>query len=122
MFLNTKRVMTDLILECKWDDEEGRILKKKQLRVELMGRGYAWLDTGTHESLLEAAEFISNIQKREGLKVACIEEIAFHNEWISADKVKSLAEPLMKNEYGKYLTKIVNDKLNSHRNGLYVHC
>ena len=73
-----------------------------------MGRGYTWLDTGTHDSLLEAAEFISIIEKRAGLKIACIEEIAYINNWIDKDQLKSLAEPLMKNDYGKYLVRLVD--------------
>ncbi|TQI71953.1 glucose-1-phosphate thymidylyltransferase [Gramella sp. Hel_I_59] len=78
-------------------------LKQDRLKVELMGRGYAWLDTGTHESMLEASNFIHTIEKRQGLKVACIEEIAYEKGYISADELKVLAEPLKKNGYGKYL-------------------
>ena len=78
-------------------------LEGGQLNVEILGRGYAWLDTGTHDSLLEAASFIATLQKRQGLQVACPEEIAFLNGWIDAEQVIKLAEPLLKNEYGKYL-------------------
>ncbi len=78
-------------------------LEKKDLRVELMGRGYAWLDTGTHESLLEASNFIQTIEHRQGLKVACIEEIAYEMDYISKEKLLTLAEPLKKNQYGQYL-------------------
>lgn len=81
-------------------------LGMKDLKVELMGRGYAWLDTGTHESLLEASNFIQTIEKRQGLKVACLEEIAFEMGWISKEKVIELATPLSKNEYGQYLLKL----------------
>ncbi len=78
-------------------------LKRGDLKVELMGRGYAWLDTGTHESMLEASNFIQTIEKRQGLKVACLEEIAFEMGYISAEELLKLAEPLKKNEYGQYL-------------------
>ncbi|MGB8705495.1 MAG: glucose-1-phosphate thymidylyltransferase RfbA [Gillisia sp.] len=81
-------------------------LKKEQLDVELMGRGYAWLDTGTHESLLEASNFIQTIEKRQGLKVACLEEIAFYRKYIDREQLQELAFPLSKNEYGKYLLKV----------------
>ena len=78
-------------------------LDEKRLKVELLGRGYAWLDTGTHESLLEASLFIQTIEKRQGLKVACIEEIAFEMGYIGKDKLIQLAQPLKKNQYGQYL-------------------
>ncbi len=80
-------------------------LAEQRLKVELMGRGYAWLDTGTHESLLEAAQFIETIEKRQGLKVACIEEIAFEQGYITKQQLIDLAEPLAKNQYGQYLLK-----------------
>ena len=78
-------------------------LKEKRLKVELMGRGYAWLDTGTHESLLEASMFIQTIENRQGLKVACIEEIAYEMGYITKEKLLELAQPLKKNQYGQYL-------------------
>ena len=78
-------------------------LDQDQLNVEIMGRGYAWLDTGTHDSLLEASSLIATLQKRQGLMVACPEEIALSNNWIDKEQVKMLAEPLKKNDYGKYL-------------------
>jgi len=78
-------------------------LNEKRLKVELMGRGYAWLDTGTHESLLEASMFIQTIENRQGLKVACIEEIAYAMGYISKEKLLELAQPLKKNQYGQYL-------------------
>ena len=78
-------------------------LDEKRLKVELLGRGYAWLDTGTHESLLEASMFIQTIEKRQSLKVACIEEIAFEMEYISKEQLIALAQPLLKNQYGQYL-------------------
>ena len=80
-------------------------LAEERLKVELMGRGYAWLDTGTHESLLEASNFIQTIENRQGLKVACIEEIAYEMGYISKEKLLELAEPLKKNQYGQYLIK-----------------
>lgn len=83
-------------------------LVRGDLRVELLGRGFAWLDTGTHDSLLEACAFIETIEKRQGLKVACIEEIAYHMGYIDSDQLRRLAEPLKKNEYGQYLLEISN--------------
>ena len=83
-------------------------LKEERLKVELMGRGYAWLDTGTHESLLEASQFIQTIENRQSLKVACLEEIAFEMGYISKEKLLELAEPLKKNQYGQYLISRAN--------------
>ncbi len=80
-------------------------LSNSELKVELMGRGYAWLDTGTHESMLDASNFIQTIEKRQGLKVACLEEIAYDMGYINEDQLRTLAAPLMKNEYGQYLIK-----------------
>ena len=84
-----------------------RYLEQGQLNVELMGRGFAWLDTGTHDSLLEAGSFIATLQKRQGLQVACPEEIAFRNGWIDAEQVMRLAKPLAKNGYGQYLLNLI---------------
>ena len=78
------------------------------MRVEKMRRGYAWLDTGTHESLLQAASFVQTIQTRQGLKVSCIEEIAYRMKYIDAEQLLKLADPLSKNEYGKYLQRLGN--------------
>jgi glucose-1-phosphate thymidylyltransferase len=89
--------------ELEITDVNKRYLEQGQLSVEMMGRGYAWLDTGTHESLLEAASFIATLQKRQGLQVACPEEIAYRQDWISAERLAALAEPLKKNAYGQYL-------------------
>lgn len=83
-------------------------LKRGELNVELMGRGFAWLDTGTHESMLEASQFIHTIESRQGLKIACLEEIAYKKGYITADKVRELAAPMAKNQYGQYLLKLVN--------------
>jgi glucose-1-phosphate thymidylyltransferase len=86
-------------------------LAQDQLHVELMGRGYAWLDTGTHDSLLEASQFISALENRQGLKVACPEEVAFRQGWIDAAQVAALAKPLAKNGYGQYLLRLLGEKL-----------
>lgn len=84
-------------------------LERERLNVEIMGRGYAWLDTGTHESLMEASNFIQTIEHRQGLKVACPEEIAFHKGFISAEQLRVLAQPLAKNGYGQYLLRLLKD-------------
>ena len=86
-------------------------LNENRLKVELMGRGMAWLDTGTHESLLQASNFIYTIEERQGLKVSCIEEIAFNRGFINKEQLLKLAEPLKKNQYGEYLIKIANEEL-----------
>ena len=86
-------------------------LNQGELSVEIMGRGYAWLDTGTHESLLEAGQFISTIEKRQGLKVACPEEISFRQGWINSMQLESLAKPLAKNGYGQYLLGLLKQKV-----------
>jgi glucose-1-phosphate thymidylyltransferase len=86
-------------------------LRQNQLSVEIMGRGYAWLDTGTHDSLLEAGQFIATLEKRQGLKVACPEELAFRNGWIDAAQLEALARPLAKNGYGQYLLKLLGEKV-----------
>jgi glucose-1-phosphate thymidylyltransferase len=93
--------------ELEITDVNKRYLELNQLNVEIMGRGYAWLDTGTHDSLLEAAGFIATLQKRQGLMVACPEEIAFHQQWIDAAAVQKLAAPLAKNAYGQYLLNLL---------------
>jgi glucose-1-phosphate thymidylyltransferase len=84
-------------------------LDKNQLNVEIMGRGFAWLDTGTHDSLLDAAGFIATLQKRQGLMVACPEEIAYRQGWISTEAVQKVADQLKKNSYGQYLVRILNE-------------
>lgn len=96
--------------ELEITDVNKRYLEVKKLRVEKMRRGYAWLDTGTHESLLAAASFVGTIQARQGLKVACIEEIAYRMGRIDRAQLERLAEPLKKNEYGKYLLQLANEK------------
>lgn len=84
-------------------------LAEEKLKVQTLGRGFAWLDTGTHDSLAEAATYIEVIEKRQGLKIACLEDIAFRQGWISADKVRELALPMQKNPYGQYLLKLIED-------------
>jgi glucose-1-phosphate thymidylyltransferase len=93
--------------ELEITDVNRAYLNQNTLRVEVMGRGYAWLDTGTHDSLLDAAGFIATLQKRQGLMVACPEEIAFRQRWISAEAVQKVADQLKKNSYGQYLNKIL---------------
>jgi len=88
-----------------------RYLEQQQLSVEIMGRGYAWLDTGTHDSLLEASQFIATLEKRQGLKVACPEEIAFRAGWISAADLERQAQPLLKNGYGQYLLQVLREQV-----------
>ncbi|WP_395006425.1 glucose-1-phosphate thymidylyltransferase RfbA [Undibacterium sp.] len=96
--------------ELEITDVNNVYLQQAQLKVELMGRGMAWLDTGTHDSLLEAGQFIATIEKRQGLKVACPEEIAFRKGYINAAQLEDLAQPLKKNEYGQYLLRLLNHK------------
>jgi glucose-1-phosphate thymidylyltransferase len=88
-----------------------RYLQQRQLDVEVMGRGYAWLDTGTHDSLLEASQYIATLERRQGLKAACLEEIAFRAGWISAEQVERLAQPMLKNAYGQYLLRILKERV-----------
>ncbi len=87
-----------------------RYLSQGQLDVEIMGRGYAWLDTGTHDSLMEAGQFIATLEKRQGLKVACPEEIAYRAGWIDAAQMEALAAPMLKNSYGQYLMQVLREK------------
>jgi glucose-1-phosphate thymidylyltransferase len=87
-----------------------RYLHQQQLSVEIMGRGYAWLDTGTHDSLMEAGQFIATLEKRQGLKVACPEEIAFRSGWISAEQLERQAQPMLKNGYGQYLLRLLRER------------
>jgi glucose-1-phosphate thymidylyltransferase len=92
--------------ELEITDLNREYLKMDKLKVQLLGRGFAWLDTGTHDSLLEASNFVQTVQKRQGLFIACIEEIAYHNRFITKEQLQALAEPLVKTEYGEYLMKI----------------
>ncbi|MBF3549934.1 glucose-1-phosphate thymidylyltransferase RfbA [Burkholderia pseudomallei] len=97
--------------ELEITDVNSRYLAAGALNVEIMGRGYAWLDTGTHDSLIDAATFIATLQKRQGLVVACPEEIAYRRQWIDAEQVLKLAQPLAKNGYGQYLKHILTDQV-----------
>jgi glucose-1-phosphate thymidylyltransferase len=97
--------------ELEITDVNSHYLANAALNVEIMGRGYAWLDTGTHDSLIEAATFIATLQKRQGLVVACPEEIAYRQQWIGAEQLLALAAPLAKNAYGQYLQNILTDQV-----------
>lgn len=107
----TKSLKPSLRGELEITDLNRLYLERGQLNVEVMGRGYAWLDTGTHESLLDASQFIATLQIRQGLKVACPEEIAYRQQWIDAGQLEELAQPLIKNGYGHYLLRVLQEKL-----------
>ena len=95
-----------------------QFLDDKQLRVSTLGRGFAWLDTGTHDSLAEASIFVEVIEKRQGLKIACLEGIAYRKGWITKDKMRSLAQPMVKNQYGRYLLKVISELEHTGKNNL----
>ncbi len=97
--------------ELEITEVNARYLRQNQLEVEIMGRGYAWLDTGTHDSLLEASQFIATLEKRQGLKVACPEEIAFRAGWITAAQLETQAQPMLKNGYGQYLMQVLAERV-----------
>jgi glucose-1-phosphate thymidylyltransferase len=97
--------------ELEITDVNRQYLERGELRVQLMGRGHAWLDTGTHESLLEASHFIETIERRQGLKIACVEEIAYRQKWISKAQLRALARPLAKSGYGEYLLRVLSERL-----------
>jgi glucose-1-phosphate thymidylyltransferase len=97
--------------ELEITDVNATYLRQGQLSVEIMGRGYAWLDTGTHDSLMEAGQFIATLEKRQGLKVACPEEVAWRNGWIDAAQLHALAQPLAKNGYGQYLLRLLGERV-----------
>jgi glucose-1-phosphate thymidylyltransferase len=96
--------------ELEITDINRMYLEREQLNVEILGRGYAWLDTGTHESLLQAGNFVETMEQRQGLKIACPEEVAFHNGWIDADRLVDLAAPFGKHEYGRYLLSLLQQE------------
>ena len=100
-FLTAVRISTTTVNQ--------RFLEDGELKVQTLGRGFAWLDTGTHDSLSEASTYIEVLEKRQGLKVACLEGIAFRKGWISADKMRELAKPMLKNQYGQYLLQVVEE-------------
>ena len=85
-------------------------LNDGELKVQLLGRGFAWLDTGTHDSLSEASNFVETLEKRQGLKISCLEEIAYRKGWITAEKLQELAKPMLKNQYGQYLLQIISNR------------
>ena len=85
-------------------------LKDGELKVQVFGRGFAWLDTGTHDSLSEASNFVEVIEKRQGLKVACLEGIAYRNGWITEERMREIAQPMLKNQYGQYLLRVIEEK------------
>jgi glucose-1-phosphate thymidylyltransferase len=97
--------------ELEITEVNAQYLRQAQLEVEIMGRGYAWLDTGTHDSLLEAGQFIATLERRQGLKVACPEEIAYRSGWIDAAQLERLAAPMMKNGYGQYLMQVLREQV-----------
>lgn len=105
----TKSLKPSLRGELEITDLNRLYLEREQLSVEVMGRGYAWLDTGTHESLLDAGQFIATLENRQGLKVACPEEIAYRQQWIDAAQLEKLAQPLSKNGYGQYLLRVLEE-------------
>ena len=107
----TKSLKPSLRGELEITDLNRLYLERGLLNVEVMGRGYAWLDTGTHESLLEASQFIATLENRQGLKVACPEEIAYRQGWIDATQLEKLAQPLTKNGYGQYLLRVLREKV-----------
>ena len=104
-----KSIKPSLRGELEITDLNKLYLNDKNLNVEIMDRGYAWLDTGTHDSLLDASQFISTIENRQGLKVACPEEVAYRQGWINASQLEALAKPLLKNQYGQYLMKVLSE-------------
>ncbi len=106
-----KRIAPSARGELEITDLNRLYLEQGTLSVELMGRGYAWLDTGTHKSLLEANQFVQTIQQRQGLKIACLEEIAYRQKWIDAEQIQRLAEPMLKNDYGQYLMQLLKEPL-----------
>ena len=97
--------------ELEITDVNTHYLREGRLDVEIMGRGYAWLDTGTHDSLLDAGQFIATLEKRQGLKVACPEEVAFRAGWISAEQLEALASPMLRNGYGQYLLRVLRERV-----------
>jgi glucose-1-phosphate thymidylyltransferase len=106
-----KRIKPSPRGELEITDLNRLYLEEGTLQVKLLGRGMAWLDTGTHESLIRASTFVESIEERQGLKIACLEEISFRKGYISKEKLLELAKPLLKNQYGQYLVKVANEKV-----------
>jgi glucose-1-phosphate thymidylyltransferase len=106
-----KRIKPSPRGELEITDLNKLYLEEGTLQVKLLGRGMAWLDTGTHESLIRASTFVESIEERQGLKIACLEEISFRKGYISKEKLLELAKPLLKNQYGQYLVKVANEKV-----------
>ena len=104
-----KNIQTSASGELEITTVNQQFLDDQELKVQLLGRGFAWLDTGTHDSLSEASTFIEVIEKRQGLKVACLEGIAYRHGWISEERMRELAQPMLKNQYGQYLVKVINE-------------
>lgn len=104
-----KNVKPSLRGELEITSVNQEYLKRKKIKVELLGRGFAWLDTGTHDSLIDAGQFVQTIEQRQGYKIACLEEIAYNNNWITKEKILEIAKPLSKNGYGQYLYDLVKD-------------
>lgn len=94
-------------------------MKEGELKVQVFSRGFVWLDTGTHDSLAEASTFVEVIEKRQGLKVACLEGIAYRNGWINEEKMRQLAEPMKKNKYGQYLLKVIDEMKEETNSGYF---
>ena len=113
-----KRIKTSARGELEITTVNQRFLEDSELKVQTLGRGFAWLDTGTHDSLSEASTFIEVIEKRQGLKVACLEGIAFRQGWIDADKMRELAQPMLKSQYGQYLLQVVEEVKRTRKSNL----
>ena len=96
-------------------------LRESSLKIQLLGRGFAWLDTGTHDSLAEASTFVEVIEKRQGLKVACLEGIAYRNGWITEEKMREIATPMLKNQYGQYLLKVIDEMKEEINSNTFTH-
>lgn len=105
----SKRIKPSARGELEITTVNQKFLKENKLRLKQLGRGFAWLDTGTHDSLSEASTFVEVIEKRQGLKIACLEEIAYKQGWINKEQLTELAEPMIKNQYGQYLLKVINE-------------
>jgi glucose-1-phosphate thymidylyltransferase len=103
--------------ELEITDLNGLYLQESRLKIKILGRGMAWLDTGTHETLLQASVYVQTIEERQGLKISCIEEIAFKQGYINRDELIALAKPLVKNQYGRYLLKIAEEKFYNYETG-----